>query len=269
MSARSESGSDARRPGTGDERGELFEEQRVAAAALEQPLGDVEVGALARGWPPRARSDDSRSSGLEPERHGRVAAGQRRPVQLGVGTGGRDQDQGLAGERDEHLLEQVEHRGVGPVQIGHRDDHRSEPEARLEHLHDGACDLLAGAGRLVLLERRGKPDQVQERVLDPADLLHVGVRRQQMLHPSARLPPELLRRSRRIDPEAVGTARWRAATTRSPRRTGRTSPRAAGRRAGRRSPPGPPRRAGSCRPHPRRRSRRAPPGGGRSPAPGC
>ena len=132
----------------GQEGDELLEEERVAAAAVEQLLGqpgaEVGAGQLARAAP-RPTSGGERVEGEHDEV---VAAVRRVPALLHRLAGGGQHHEPPAGQPVEQRVDELEHEVVGPVQVGQHDDDRPVGREPLGVGDDRRGGLLAGARRI-------------------------------------------------------------------------------------------------------------------------
>ena len=195
---------------------ELFDEQRVAFGGLHDPLDGVgralpevahELGAVIRGQ--RLEHED-----------GGVGAGSRprRTLVEEVGSSrAQDQQRDLLCER-RHIFDQVEERGLGPVDVVEDDQQRRHPGHRLEELPRTPRDLLGRGGRVRISDRARDPHRrevsvgtfLQRRPHVP-DLRHhllerpvrdpLAVRQAPADEdPSLRSPDELAREARLADP---------------------------------------------------------------------
>ena len=150
-------------------RDELLEEERVAAAAVEQRgpdgrldvAGDERVEQLAGCFP---------LEWVEVDDHRVVPAGRHRPP-LGerLAGGGHERDP-LAAEAVGDGRDHVEDERVGPVQVAQHDDDGLGPGRALDEREDGAGGLLASALRVDLAERHLEAHEVEQAVGDPADV---------------------------------------------------------------------------------------------------
>ncbi len=147
-----EHGLDRRRNGAGavarlgPHRHHLLEEQRVALGGLEQPLPLIrgEVGAPLD--PLEQCPGFGRGEGRERDHDAALAAdtGPRGALLEQLGTGEADEQQGDAGGERRDVLEQLEERRLGPVDVFHDDHEWPAPRDRFEELADRPPGLLRG-----------------------------------------------------------------------------------------------------------------------------
>ena len=113
-----------RGPRLADQRGELFDEERVATTALVQHAHELRRGVVAE------QLDDERPHRVEAQRlevqHGEVVTARGRgPAVVQLGTGGRDKHERTTSEPLEHAVQQAEDEIVGPVHVGEDEHQRS------------------------------------------------------------------------------------------------------------------------------------------------
>jgi hypothetical protein len=135
------------------QRDQLLEEERVAAAAVEHELaqivGDVDgeaVEQLARRLP---------VEGLEVHDELGVAGDRRIPPLEQARPGGGEHDDALVRRPLGHRIDELEHGVVGPVEVGQHDDHRPLLGPGVHVGHERPRDLFTGPGRVDRLERAG------------------------------------------------------------------------------------------------------------------
>ena len=139
-----EVGATAAVAGLGDDRGELLDEERVAAAAVDEERDQLgRRVAEQRGGHRGAGFEVER---LEVDRGGVVAARPGRPPLRELGPGRGREDERPVVQPGEEPVDEVEHGVVGPVEVGER-HHEQRPLAqRAEELDQAADRVLPGAG---------------------------------------------------------------------------------------------------------------------------
>ena len=214
--------------------GQLDEEQRVAAAALDEILDEVVNRRLAvavtldQQTNQGAGVGDGEGSERYPQQQRPVEKG-RRPEQIVVGALAGDDKERQVGQRANDDGEQVADHRVGPLQVVDQQDRHPRLGMAAHRVGDHAADAVADAGLVELVELGGMAEQVgddAEQALDQivagehppqllgalfdglADVVGPGLgieveqRRQAVAHrrPQARLP---VRRARRFDDDRL------------------------------------------------------------------
>ena len=160
------------------QRSQLLEEQRVAAAALVEPVQQPIVRFTAGQQAAGQLVGLGVRQGLQREGDDAQPLAVRRPVEVAPGAHRRDEREGVAGQGVHEVVEQLDEAGVGPVQVVDREDRRLVLAHPLERLGHGPVDRRAGTGRIEVIDRRGVPVDVGEDVHDPLGLGGVEARRQ-------------------------------------------------------------------------------------------
>ena len=102
-----------------EHRHELLDEERVAAAALDEQSMSSGDGSLRDSFRTRS-AEDSGVERVEVEHEEVVAAGLRCPTFLELGTGRREQHDRQVAQPFEHRVDEVEDELIGPVDLGQR-----------------------------------------------------------------------------------------------------------------------------------------------------
>ena len=145
------------------ESGEFDEEQRVAAAALEETVDQCIAGRLTDH-----RSHEARGvvMGQRIQRHphgDRMVAG-RRPVEVGVVSLRRDDQHRAIDQRSRHPVQQLDDQHIGPLQVVDPQHDRAGPGATAEPFDDQREQDLARLRRRDMIELRRVTEQVQHRL---------------------------------------------------------------------------------------------------------
>ena len=123
---------------------ELLQEQGVPAAALEQQLAH-----LGRRLPAQERTQESGRLGLvegiHVQQHQVAVAGLVGPAGLQLGTGRAHDHHGHVPEPLQQPVDPLQHRLVGPVQLGQHDHHGLAPGQALHEGLQGAAGLVPGS----------------------------------------------------------------------------------------------------------------------------
>ena len=155
VDARREQRLDRRRHGrvgclrvVGEHREQLLDEERIALGRLDDPALRLLRGARR----PRSKPSDEarrlvRVEWVErDERRATTRRGPRRPRVEEIRTGEAEQQDRRVAREPDHVLEQVEQRGLGPVDVVHDDDQRPVGSERLEETAERPRRLLRRAG---------------------------------------------------------------------------------------------------------------------------
>ena len=188
--------------GVADERGELLDEQRVAAAAVPE-LGHELGGRVLLEMRFDERGGGVGVERIEVEHGGVVTTGRRCPMLLELGTGCGDEHEGKRAQRGEEPVDELEHDLVAPVQIGEDEHERPCARERLEVRLHRPQGLAARSRRVDVGAFAESAEQVQEAV---GDALDVGVVRITGRHAGDRrldLPAGVVRGVIEIDPARV------------------------------------------------------------------
>ncbi len=160
--------------------GELDEEQRVAAAPLDEILDeriDWEIGvAIAFEQLPNERGGVGEGERAERDTQEQRAVEQRRrPHEVVVGALAGDQQERQVGERTDDDGEEVAQRRVGPLQVV--DPQHGHPRLGMaaHRLGDDGGDAIAHAGRVELVELGRVPEHVGDDSEQPLDQLVAGL----------------------------------------------------------------------------------------------
>ncbi len=155
--------------GLTEEGDQLLEEERVAAAALEQRSGqgviEIDAGQLAQELRRGVRRER-----VEREQH-RVVTTVRRPPPLldGAPRGGQHHEPAGA-EALEEGVDELEDDVVGPVEVGEHDHDGLLHRVALGERHDGPDGLLPGAGGLEAAQLRLVAHEEEEALEHAIDL---------------------------------------------------------------------------------------------------
>ena len=141
-------------------REELLGEERVARCDVDDALASFAVSSLASGKRGEQRDRLLLGQGLEHER----SLGPRRPLVEQLGPREADGEDRPGGPLRE-LLDQVEQRRLGPVDVLEHEQQRTLAGERLEEAADGPRALAGGCRAL------GEPDQLEHALHDELGVL--------------------------------------------------------------------------------------------------
>ena len=152
-----------------EQRGQLLEKERVAAAAVDELVHDL-IGKRLADELVEQGGGRIATEGIEPQEHVVVLTDGCPACGLLLARGGEEHER----ERREVLdgpTEQIEHERVGPVQVGHDKENRTRPRAGVEIGEHRAADLLACARRVDDVERSAFDTEEREQTLETRSAL--------------------------------------------------------------------------------------------------
>ena len=123
----------------------------LVARSIAQQCSCELIGVGAREW-------------LQAERNHGAALGPGRPDDLATRPHRRDKQERSPTERAEKVLEQIEQRLIGPVDVVDAEHHRALHRTRFEHEGDRPVNCAARVDRIHLVDRRRIAHQVDEDV---------------------------------------------------------------------------------------------------------
>ena len=204
------------------ERDELFDEERVAAAAFEEQRHELGVGVAVE------QRVHELAGGLlvervELERDAVVLAGLGRPTRLDVGARGRDEHERAVAQAGEQAFAQLEGVVGGPVQVGEHEHERRLLRERFEHRQRRSQRFVAGAAR-VDARSRDAFEEEQQTFGDALELGGLGVGPEHAPGLLGELGLHVGLVGRRVARREPAAAPRRSGRTRSGRRRGGTRP---------------------------------------------
>ena len=152
-------------------RDQLLQEERVPARPVEQLVGHtvVQGGQAVTGETLEQLRRRLPPEGIEVDHDRVVASLGWRPALGQHRARGGEHGERQPGRRLEQPADDVEHRIVGPVEVGQHHDDRTPAGERRHERQEGAGHLLAGAGGVDAPEDPLEPEEVEQALGDPVD----------------------------------------------------------------------------------------------------